>query len=294
MGKYLNIIFTFLFIVGLIIIYNNSDKKEEYLFIKLSCYYLLGSFNVNFNKLAIPLGFFMYLVFLHPKSNAKSKLYAALLGITFFIIGLSVPVINKYLYERPIEISSNYININTIDFQRDWQLIKDRLEVNDDARLEDFEIEYEVDGTIRKLKFELISNKEEGLVHYFIELLPDKQKYIIKPKKIEQWLQYDRLTTVGRFFHVLTLLNIEEVRPVGSYEWYVIKSSGELVSYAIKEYDKYIIISKDNVKKISNDELPIKGYYISSFGMEKESESSESTSYGNKGEKDYFFDVIKK
>ncbi|MBC2582435.1 hypothetical protein [Clostridium sp. DJ247] len=293
MGIYINTISTFILILGLIIIYRKSDKSEDFLFMKLVSYYLLGSFRFNFNKLAIPLGFIIYLIFLRPKLNTRSKRRATLLGLIFFIIGLSIPSINKYLYERPKEVTVHSVSINTIDFQKDWELIKEKLEINHDTRLEGFEINYENDGTIRELRYELISRKEGGLVHYFIDLLPHKEKYIIRPSKIEQLAQYDRLVTAERFFQVISFLNLEQIRPRGLYEWHGISCRGELVNYAIKENDKFIIISKNNVKKISNDELPIKSYYISSYGMGKKSESSNSTSYESEGKTDYFFDVIK-
>jgi hypothetical protein len=205
-----------------------------------------------------------------------------------------MPYLNEYLYERPRYVQASTSNINTIGFQKDWQLIKENLEVDEGSKLEGFNIEYNNDGTIKDLRYELITYKEGGLVHYFINLIPNKGKYIIRPSKIDQWLQYDRLVTAERFFQVVSLLNFEEIRPSGSYEWYVITSRGESVNYNIKDNDKFLIVSKNNLKKISNDDLPIKGIYISSFGMVKTEQTADRTSYEGRGAADYFFDVTPK
>ncbi|MBZ9687342.1 hypothetical protein G9F72_013500 [Clostridium estertheticum] len=142
MEFYINVFFTVVLILGLVIIYRKREFSENLLFVKLLCYYLLGSFRFNLNKLSVPLGFILYLVFFHPKLNARSKRYAVLLGLLLYIIGVSLPLINKYLYEIPKQITVNSVSINTIDFQNDWQLIKEKLEVNDDTRLEEFNLNY--------------------------------------------------------------------------------------------------------------------------------------------------------
>ena len=260
---------------------------------KLLCYYLLGSFRFNLNKLSVPLGFILNLIFFHPKLNPRIKRNAALLGLLLYIIGLSLPLMNKYLYERPKQVIANSVSTNTIDFQKDWQLMKEKLEVNEETRLQEFNLNYNTDGTIRNLKFQLILRKDEGFVHYSIDLLPHKGKYILRPRKIEQWLQYNRLVTAERFFYNISLLNLADTKPSGSHEWYVISSRGELVNYAIKENNKFLIISKGNVRNIRNDELPVKGFLISSYGMQKKSESTDFISYEGDKSMDYFFDVTK-
>lgn len=294
MGVYVNIFSTVVLILVLVMIYRKSDSSESSLFMKLLGYYFLGSFRFNFNKLAIPLGFILYLAFFRPQINGRSKKYAAQLGLLVFIIGVSVPFISKLVYERPRQITVDSVSINTIDFQKDWQLIKEKLEINEDTKLERFNLSYNADGTIRDLQCELILRRDKGLTHYSIDLLPKKQKYIIRPRKVEQWLQYDRLMTAERFFQNLSLLNIEDTKPSGSYEWYVIAGSGEIVNYAIKEYNKVLIISKDNLREIGNEELPIRGSYISSYGMKKTSESKDFVRHESDKRTDYFFDVIKK
>lgn len=293
MGTSISIIYVIFLIIGLTIIYLKSDKSEDFLIIKLVSCYLLGSFKFNLNNLAIPLGFIICLIFLRPKLNTRGKWHASLLGFLFFVIALSIPSVDKYLYERHKEVSAHSVSINTIDFEKDWKLIKERLDINTDTRLEGFEVSYEKDGTIRSLGYQLISRTEGALSHYSVRLFPEKEKYIIEPRKIMLWLQYDRLVTAERFFQVIPLINIEEITPRGIYEYYCISSRGELINYKMEENEKYIITSKDNIVKIRNDELPIEGYYFSAYGMRKKSETASMISYEGEGNIDYIFDVSK-
>jgi hypothetical protein len=293
MEAYINGLFTAVLILGIIIIYRKSDSCENLLFLKLLGYYLLGSFRFNLNKLAIPLGFILYLIFFKPKLNEKNKRSAALLGLLFFILGVAIPLVSNFLYEMPKQIKVDSVRINTIDFQKDWQLIKQKLEVNEDTRLEEFNLSYNADGTIRDLSLQLILRKDKEFTHYFIYFSPDKKKYIIRPSKVERWLQYDRLVTAERYFQYMSLLDLEAIRPSKQYEWYVVASMGEVVNYAIRDNNKFLVVSKDNLRKISNDELPIKGFYISSYGMEEKSQSTDHTSYESSERTDYFFDVTK-
>jgi hypothetical protein len=80
---------------------------------------------------------------------------------------------------------------------------------------------------------------------------------------------------------------------MGSYEWYVLSSRGEIADYNMINNDRFIIVSKNNVKKISNDDLPIRGFYISSYGMVMTEKTADRTSYEGRGTADYFFDVTK-
>ncbi|HOO12134.1 MAG TPA: hypothetical protein PK684_04190 [Bacillota bacterium] len=76
---------------GLVYIYVKSDRKEEFLFLKLLGYYALGVFRLNLDRIAVPLGFIIYMLWMRPKQNAASKRQAAILGLIFFIFGLIVP-----------------------------------------------------------------------------------------------------------------------------------------------------------------------------------------------------------
>lgn len=87
MNFQLSIISTIIIVLVLIMIYRNRAEDEQYLGLKLVGYYLLGTFNFNFNGIVIPLGIVVYLLAFHPKINTKAKRFAALLGFIMMVIG---------------------------------------------------------------------------------------------------------------------------------------------------------------------------------------------------------------
>lgn len=283
------IILTVVVILGLIFIYTRSDRSEDLLAVKLFGYYVLGSFRFNLDNIAIPLGFLIYLVVLHPKLNTQSKLQAAVLGLTFFMVGIAQPVIDNYFYQLPIEVKTTSVNLYDYNFQSDWHSLQQQLELPNDVRLEDFKAEFENDGSMRELGYKLICQKDEGIVYYNVNLAKKQKVYVIRRSKIDQYIQYDRLVTAQRFFDIVSSLNINEIKPKQEYNWYSISCEGVLSSYGIKEREKFIIDKTGEVMPINNERLPVTGYLISLYGMCKINEIS----YEGQGYKDYFFDVMK-
>lgn len=70
----------------LILFYKNREDDEEYLGLKLVGYYLLGTFNLNVGIL-IPIGFIIWLLLFHPKTNRTIKRYSAIFGLIMMLIG---------------------------------------------------------------------------------------------------------------------------------------------------------------------------------------------------------------
>ncbi len=282
------VLLTVLLILGLIYIFFKSDRTEGLLFLKLLGYYALGSFRFNLNRIAIPLGFIIYLFAMHPKQNLKSKRQAAALGLAFFVIGLAGPALGNYIYRLPVEVETRSENIYRFNFENDWLVLQQRFELPDNTRLEDFDAEFESDGSIREMRCELITMESQGMVHYYVNFKREKRAYSIRRSKLDQWVQYNRLVTAPRFFHVMSGLDIEEIKPEQEYEWYCISSHGEFISYGIKDREKFLIDdSNGDIQRIGDEQLPVKGYYISFYGMAK----ADETSYESRGVRDFLFDV---
>ena len=282
------IVFTVVLILGLVYLYKRSDRTEDLLFLKLLGYYLLGSFRFNFNKIAIPFGFLIYLLFLHPNQNARSKRQAAGLGLVFLIVGLAQPTVENYLYQLPIEVKTESVNLYDINFPNDWKSLQQQLQLTEDVRLVDFYSGFESDGSIRELSYKLISQKDGGIVHYNVNLEKQHQAYVIRRSKIDRWLLYDQEITAQNFFEAVENLNINKLKPKGDYGWYTMSSQGVL-SYDIPNHDKYILDNNGDVLAVSNEELPIRGYFISLYGMYKLNEIT----HEGRGFKDYFYYIVK-
>lgn len=274
---------------GLVYIYVKSDRKEELLFLKLLGYYALGVFRLSLGRIAIPLGFIIYMLYMHPKQNAASKRQAAILGLIFFIIGLIVPAAEDYFFRFPIKVEASSGNLYQLDFEKDWLVLQQRFKLPNNARLQHFDAEFEDDGSIRDLCYELIVMGNEGLVHYNVNLGKEEKAYKIRRTKLDHWLQYDRLVLASRFFEVLSRLDIEDIKPRHEYEYYCISSQGETVSYGITNRQKFLIDGNNgDISSIGDEQLPIECCHISVYGMVK----MEETSYESRDIKDYLFDVV--
>lgn len=282
-------VLTLLLISGLIYIFVKSDRTEELLFLKLLGYYFLGSFRFNLNRIAMPLGFIIYMLCVHPKQNAASKRRAAILGLVFFLIGLAAPAVENYIYRLPIEAKAQSMNIYELDFQKDWLEMKQRLELPDNTRLQHFNAEFENDGSIRNLHYELIEMENEGLVHYNVSLEGREKAYKIMRTKLDQWSQYEKSVSATRFFEVLSRLDIKDIKPRQQHEYYCISSQGEIVSYGIKNREKFLIDSDTGgVQRVEDERLPLECFYISVYGMAKKGDKS----YESRDIRDYLFDVF--
>jgi hypothetical protein len=83
---------TFIMVLLLVFIYTNRELDEGYLGWKIFGYYYLGAFNLNLNLL-FPLGIIIYLLLFRPNTNAKIKMYSAIIGFTFMIFSYVFPYI---------------------------------------------------------------------------------------------------------------------------------------------------------------------------------------------------------
>lgn len=281
------IILAVLAVAGIIYIFLKSDRTEDLLLLKLFGYYVLGSFRFNFNTIAIPIGFLVYLALLRPKLNAKNKRQAAVLGLILFAIGLAVPAIDNYLYQRPLEVQAKSTNVYEFDFQNDWVLLQQQLKLPDEVQLEDFEVDFENDGSIRELRYRLITTQDGGAVYYHVNLDKEQKVYVIRRYKVNRWVDQEHLVKAQRFFEVLSSLNIEELKPKQEYSWHAVSSEGGLRTYGIKDREKYLIGSNGDIQPIPNERLPVELYCISVYGMQQMGEES----YQSQGTKEYYFSV---
>lgn len=277
-------------IVALILIYRRRQEDEHYLFLKLVGYYLLGSFRVNIQNFALPAGFIIFLAFFRPQINKATKGLAAYLGLAAFLIAVIFPQLTQSSLFASNKVPVSSLNIYTGFISKDWARISQEQDLPDDAKLENFEVDYNDDGLIREVKYEITGHKDGRLKHYWIQIIPDQKVYLISVSDADQWLQFDRLVNARRFFEVFGKLNLQKMKPTEQYDWYVFRCDGSKVSYDIKANKKFVI--KDNMfSEMANAQLPVTGYYISSYGMLKVEDNASGQSYEGRDQSDYFFDV---
>ncbi|MGG1662091.1 hypothetical protein [Brevibacillus sp. NRS-1366] len=285
---------TLVSIVLLVFIYKRREENESNLGFKIVGYCLLGGFTFVMNDFPIPLGFLMFVLFVRPTTNVKTKHNAVFLGLACFILQLIIPAVDEYVYERPREVAGVTTNIFQVDFIKDWFTIQEHMKIDPNARLEKFRVEYRPDGQISRLSYNVVGQSKDGFIYYDIRFSSETKEYAIQRHKVgDQWLQYDRSIDATRFFEVLDQVQVRNLSLEHLSEGNIVLSSdGEMTSYAIKDRRRYLIQGME-IKEITNDQLPIKGYYISMCRMSKTDAtfSGSTRSYSCKRDVDYFFDV---
>lgn len=137
------------------------------------------------------------------------------------------------------------------------------------------------------MEFQLIGSKPDGFMHYLVKVKPNSDHYIIEDQMVEEWLQYDSQLPASDFFEAMNALDIEEIIPAEKCAWYFIDSNANLADYSVEKQKKYLI-SGDQLIEITDEQLPIKGYYLTTGGFKK---VSESKTVGVE-EVDYFFKLV--
>jgi hypothetical protein len=297
--KMSSIVYTVLLIVIVLFLVRKKTDEESNFPLKIIGYFILGSFAFNMNQISLPVGFVVYLLFFHPKVNGQVKRKAAVLGVmAFVVVHRIIPIAIEEWENRTITIEHKLDSIYTINLQDENELVKQELNVETDPwRLENLEVNYNENGRITDLNWQLISQNGNSYNLYLIRYATDKQRYEVTHSHSDSWLQYDRLIDADHFFENLNMLDIERMTEAkGNYSSFVIKSSGERIHYGIENAKRFIVVDGD-VKWLEDERLPVECYYVSTYAMKKTGE--ERDAQGNiKNETfegteitDYLFDV---
>ncbi|MGG0848939.1 hypothetical protein [Peribacillus simplex] len=293
-----SIVYTVILIVSFLFIVRKNDDKESYFPLKIIGYFILGSFAFNFNQISIPLGFVVYLIFFRPKLNVQVKRITAVFGfIAFIFVHWAIPYAMDEWESRPIFIEHELGSVYKMNFQEEYELVKQELNLeNNSLRLEDFEVDYTEDGRITDLRWELLGQNGSSYNLYQIRYEIDKNRYQVMNSQLETWLQYNRLIDAEHFFENLNVLDIKDITHAkGDFSSYVIQSTGERINYAVE--NRAHVISNGEIQLLDDEQLPVKGYYISTFAMKKTGEERDDQgnitqeSFEGTELSDYLFDV---
>lgn len=294
-----SIVYTVLFIGSFLFLVRKKDTSEDYFPLKIIGYFVLGSFAFNFNQISIPLGFVAYLLFFRPKLNVHVKRMATIFGVFAFILVQWIMPFAIHKWEsRPIFIEHKLGSVYTMDFKDEYNLIKQELKLkNTSLKLEDFELNYIKDGRITEISWQLLEQNGDSFNLYQIQYDFNKSRYRVKHSQLDSWLQYNRLVDANRLFEILNVLNIKDItHSKGNFSSYVIKSLGERVNYEVKSRTHYIV-SNEQIQLLDDKQLPVEGFYISTFAMKKTGEERDEQgnikqeSFEGTEISDYLFDV---
>ena len=294
-----SIVYTVLLLVSFLFLVKKKSDTESYFPIVIIGYFVLGSFAFNFNQISLPLGFVVYLIFFRPRLNVDVKRLAAVFGVlAFILIHWLLPFAINEWESRPTYIEHKLGSVYTLNFEKENDLIKQELNLdNNSLSLEDFEVDYVKNGRITDLRWQLIGQNDNSYHLYKIQYDVSKSRYRVMYSRLDSWPQYNRLIDADRFFENLNVLNIKDITHTkGDFSSYAIQSSGERENYAV-ENQTHFIVSNGKIQLLDDEQLPVEGYYISTFAMEKTSEERDKQehitqeSFEGKETSVYLFDV---
>ncbi|WP_442598566.1 hypothetical protein [Neobacillus sp. D3-1R] len=269
-----SIIYTILLIIIFLILVRKKNDEESNFPLKVIGYFILGSFAFNLNHIALPLGFVIYLLFFHPTLNGHVKRTAAICGVAaFLLVHWILPGTMEAWESRPHFIKQEIESVYTMDFPYQLKMVKEKFKLeNNDLKLEDFEVEYLKDGSIKDLSWQLATPNNGKYTIYQIRYELGKNRYRVTKSQADTWFHYDRLIDAQHFFEHIKTLNMKEITlGKGDYPYYVIQSTGERVNYAAED-ESLFIVKNGEIQSIDKNQLPVEGYMIRTFAMEKTGE----------------------
>jgi hypothetical protein len=293
------IVYTVILIVSFIFLVWKKVEAESYFPLKIIGYFIVGSFAFNFNQVPLPLGFIVYLLFFRPTLNVDVKRMAAVFGVlTFILVHWILPFAIHEWESRPIFTEHELGSIYTMNFQDEYEQVKQELKLEyNNLRLEDFEVNYVKDGRITDLSWQLLGQNGNSYNLYQIQYDIGKSRYRVTDSQLDTWLQYNRLIEADYFFEHLNVLDIKDITHAkGDFSSYVIQSTGERINYALGNRTHFFI-SNGEIQLLDDEQLPVEGYYISTFAMKKTGEKRDDNgnitqeNFEGTESSDYLFDV---
>lgn len=245
-------------IIILVLIFRKREEDEKYLGWKLFGYCFLAAFTFRINNFPIPLGFLIYLLFIHPKVNKVAKRRAVLLGLVFFLIGAGYPSVEKYSFERPREIAVASVNVYQLGFSEEWKKLQEKLNIPEDARLVFINIAFASDGKLKTINGDFIGMKGNEIIMYSIEYDPITNKNkIIRQKSTQQNVpNYYELVTMTRLFQVVDCVKEKNMLPHTTLNEYSIHAEGRM-DIGKMTYENVCFIENDGtVKMVEYETLP--------------------------------------
>lgn len=294
-----SIVYTVILIVSFLFLVWKKDEAETYFPLKIIGYFILGSFALNFNQITVPLGFIAYLLFFRPTLNIDVKRMASVFGVlAFILVHWILPFAIHEWESRPIFIEHELGSVYTMNFQDEYELVKQELKLgNHNFKLENFEVAYVKNGRVTDLSWQLLEQNGNSFNLYQIRYDIDKSRYRVTNSQPDTWLQYNRLIEAEHFFENLNVLDIKEITHAkGDFSSYVIRSTGERMNYAV-ENGSHFLLSNGEIQLLDDEQLPVEGYYISTFAMKKTGEKRNDQgniteeSFEGTASSDYLFDV---
>jgi hypothetical protein len=190
-------------------------------------------------------------------------------GFTFLIY----LIVENLVFERQRGISVNTTPLKAHDYVTQWDEMVTKLQMDSEAKMADFHLFYNQNGDVLKFSYEVVGRDDKDhFIYYYLNYDLAHSKAIVKKQKIDgPWIQYDRSVT-GRYFFGrlnemdLTVMKPNNEDPIRQLRLHV---DGSRMTYGMKENKKYRI-DQAQIREITDEQLPVKGYWLSVCGMSED------------------------
>ncbi|KAA0549859.1 hypothetical protein FZW96_00475 [Bacillus sp. BGMRC 2118] len=294
MSSTAQMIIFFVSIITVIVLFRKSKEQEPYLLIKLFGYMFLGAFLLDLNGLKLPLGFAIFLLFFRKKKmNADTKYIAAYVGLAIFMLGIFVPQIERFVFERTHHIELLDTNFFSGSLVKELEHLRDELKVEGDpTELRGFDMTIQEDGTYENLSIGLAEQTHEGTVNYTIELSSDGKALDVSRYKVQEEEVFEdyRFTEAAFTFARLDLLS-SNMLEFGDANYFNLTTDGRRVAYEQTATNTYQINTAGKMKVVDN-QLPVQAIVVHACG------GKELNEFGNplkcEQNEELLFDMLKK
>ncbi|WP_226665340.1 hypothetical protein [Metabacillus litoralis] len=253
-------------IVLILVFYRKSKEEEPFLLLKLFGFTFLGAFMLDLNGLKLPLGFAVFLLFFRqPKVNAKTKNFAAYIGLVIFVLGILIPQIENMIYERTLHVDILDTNFYSGSLLEEIENLRNQLDMDDNSiELSELELTIDEDGTYEGFKLELVEQNYEGTVNYYnIDLSNDKRRLEIKRQKVKEYeYQNNYMYTDAKLVLGNLDLVTDSMLDFEGYKYIQLITDGRRVNYADKGKENFQINTAGK-NKIDNNQLPVQAIVVS-------------------------------
>jgi hypothetical protein len=268
--KMMELFLFMLSIVVVIILYRKSDEEEPYLFLKLLGYTILGAFMLEINRVKMPLGFVVFLLFFRDiPTNSWAKKRAAYLGLIIFLLSVIIPFVEREWYERPRTVTLQETNFYEGSLLEEWKKIKKELEVENEygVKLTNFRVVIDKQGEYKVLDISMVDESHPYTVFYKITLSRDGEAVRINRSRYEakQWgtSPYTEADFVLTQFDLVTKSMLID----DGMNYYQLESDGQRMGYAVRDRKNFRIDTAGK-KELQDSVLPVDGIVVDVCGTE--------------------------
>lgn len=181
------------------------------------------------------------------------------------------------------------VSVEELGIKGLWKLVVDQTAVSDQARIHTFNTIISNQGEFLELAFHVIERSNHDYVYTRVNYDTQQQRLAVKRSSVDQWSQYNQQLDANYFFARLEEWKVLDLMNSGEYPFIQLDLLMDThVNYSIEDRLKFGIDDK-GLYVITNEQLPVQGYWLSTCGIKQYDEGRFS---GCDNSIDYILDIF--